>query len=1086
MPRFPKTLKILAVVMTVSVLAGLAVGYRLYQVHVVQVADKLFTKSYIMSILEEESEVLYRDSTTRLGVFFSREHRDHVEYRRIPQACIDAVVAAEDDDYFHHYGVDPLGIARAMIINLKAGKVVQGGSTLTQQTAKNLFYRPDRSFQSKWREFLDALRLEHSFSKEEILEFYLNQFHVSGNGRGIGIAARYFFDKDVEDLDLLECAFMAGMVKAPAHYNPWLGNTEEERSAARRRAVERTGYVLAQMLEEKSIDGSSYDSLVGQEIPFKKGTFRYERSVLLDAVESALAAPPLVQVLEEAGHDSTGAGGLRIITTFDAGAQRAAQYGLWHHLTEVGTQLEGLEIADFLLSSQQEQWDLGSMDPLEPGEFHEAVVVAPQAEGEDVLRLDLGGGRRCVVDQQGLQRVSNILYRAARKNRWVKAGKQQMEELRAALVAGSGLWVSVRDEDNGEFHCDLEVRPRLQGAEVLLKDGQVLAMVGGNDNRNLNRATQSVRQFGSTWKPMIYLAALQLGWLPTDILDNRRGVFPFEGTWYYPRPDHEPETTVTLAWAGTRSENLASIWLLYHLVDRLDQRQIASLAKMVDLAPRAGEQRADYIVRIRDKWGVIALDSRVEEGLFELARARVLEDLESSGRTDDIFELRSLHHGRGFERERRAVISRYSGKDRRRRTDALERNFLRLEELGDRCRRQAEQLWSADFVGTDVRPTDVDLLGFRDSDGVLLCSTDLNSQQVSPVEDMLRAVDESEPIWLSIPPVAPGDVLVDGILHLSTLDALRGALEQEKTLHEGLDPWSVEMLYSHRDFRRLLGMRYVAYLARQMGITQDLPPVLSLPLGASEVSLMDMASVYQTFLNGKTYRFPGQSFQDSEVSGFRKMDSVGRLPGPTAIIREIRDRDGEVIYRAVPTGEEVADPVECRLILDILRNVVLWGTGRRARNTASVNGRPWPLMGKTGTTNQFKNAAFLGFVPRLNGASLDLGNAYTLAVYVGYDDNQPMRRGTLKLSGSSGALPAWINTVELLAKTGLLGDMSEWSGAISQPEGFVRLGVQEGTGWPTGVVARDGEPSMLTWGGRGEPRRVILKGDQDQDDMPPS
>ncbi|MFO0003623.1 MAG: biosynthetic peptidoglycan transglycosylase, partial [bacterium] len=111
-------------------------------------------------------------------------------------------------------------IVRAAVQNARAGRVVAGGSTLTQQTAKNLFYRPDRSLRSKAQELVDALRLEAHFSKEDILEFYANQFHVSANGRGLGIAARYFFDKRVDELTLKECAFIAGMVKAPSRYNP--------------------------------------------------------------------------------------------------------------------------------------------------------------------------------------------------------------------------------------------------------------------------------------------------------------------------------------------------------------------------------------------------------------------------------------------------------------------------------------------------------------------------------------------------------------------------------------------------------------------------------------------------------------------------------------------------------------------------------------------------------------------------------------------------------------------------------------------------------------------------------------------------
>ncbi|MEC8422671.1 MAG: biosynthetic peptidoglycan transglycosylase, partial [Myxococcota bacterium] len=176
-------------------------------------------RAAIEEIIAQESPILYRDGETRLGVFFSREHREYVAKDRVPQAWKDAIVASEDQRFFRHRGVDPRGIARAMMQNIQAGRLVAGGSSLTQQTAKNLYYRPDRSLQSKWRELVNALRLEAHYDKDDILEFYANQFHVSANGRGIGIAARYFFDKEVEQLTTLECAFIAGMVKAPASYN---------------------------------------------------------------------------------------------------------------------------------------------------------------------------------------------------------------------------------------------------------------------------------------------------------------------------------------------------------------------------------------------------------------------------------------------------------------------------------------------------------------------------------------------------------------------------------------------------------------------------------------------------------------------------------------------------------------------------------------------------------------------------------------------------------------------------------------------------------------------------------------------------
>ena len=230
--------------------AGSCMGGWSYQAHVVEDPGPQFTRESIQAIIAQESPVYYRDGATRIGVFFDLEHRAYVPYADIPKAYVEAIVSAEDGDFFEHNGVSPKHIVRATLQNMKAGAVVAGGSTLTQQTAKNLFYRPDRSFRSKWGELVNALRLEAHFSKEEILEFYANQFHVSANGRGLGIAARYFFDKDVKELSVKECAFIAGLVKAPSRYNPFVGGTEERRQAAREAAEQRTAYVLRRMQDE--------------------------------------------------------------------------------------------------------------------------------------------------------------------------------------------------------------------------------------------------------------------------------------------------------------------------------------------------------------------------------------------------------------------------------------------------------------------------------------------------------------------------------------------------------------------------------------------------------------------------------------------------------------------------------------------------------------------------------------------------------------------------------------------------------------------------------------------------------------------
>ena len=194
--------KIIIFFFSLVVLILLAIWGVLHWLVVVNPGEEVAIEN-IRSILGKESPVFYSDGVTPLGVFFDQAHRQYVTYEQIPQDFVNALVASEDNRFFDHYGFDVVSIARAALKNYKAGRVVQGGSTLTQQTAKNLFKRSGRSYEAKLKELLYALRLEYHYSKEKIFEFYSNQFYVRGNGHGLGVAARYYFDKNVEELTLL-------------------------------------------------------------------------------------------------------------------------------------------------------------------------------------------------------------------------------------------------------------------------------------------------------------------------------------------------------------------------------------------------------------------------------------------------------------------------------------------------------------------------------------------------------------------------------------------------------------------------------------------------------------------------------------------------------------------------------------------------------------------------------------------------------------------------------------------------------------------------------------------------------------------
>jgi penicillin-binding protein 1A len=1081
-----------AVLLVLAVVGGIAafVSYRKYVVH--EPGPEL-DREHIRTIIAQESPVYYRDGTTRVGVFFESEHRLYVPFAEMPRAYVMGLVAAEDGTFWTHRGVNLKGIARAMRDNVLAGSVVSGGSTLTQQTAKNLYYRPDRSLKSKGIELLNALRLEAHFGKGEILEFYVNQFHVTSNGRGLGIASRHFFDKDPDQLNVLESAYLAGLVKGPTNYDPFYGDGSN-RERAIERAHERTRYVLGRMLAEpvENLAGPPPDGTPeskgayevrlaeaqevraeaerllkdGFTIPFKRGTFRYESSSILDEVARRLAEPPFDEILGHAGIDDARNAGLVVVTTLDADAQRDATYSLWHHLTEVGAWLEQIPVEGFLLENAQAP----RFDPDFPPKAHEfrvaRVTDKPGPEGKKTIELDLGG-HKCLVDRDGVVRASLSSYRGLRKDPYVKIPHTEVNKWLDALPLDGIVLASVREiAADGAVKCDLEVRPKLQGATTVLQQGQVRAMVGGNDNRNFNRAT-ALRQFGSTWKPLVYHAALKLGWSPDDLLDNQRAVFPFSTTFYYPSPDHTPPPAVSLSWAGVNSENVASVWLLYHLLDKLDGEQLRTLASGLRLSQEAGETLPAYQARI-EKLGLLSTKDRVDEGLFLQARQETLAGIASARHPEDEVGLRSLLYGWGFAAERNRA-SKQSSSTRAMKLRALESDWRVLNDKVSNCTFQHSTL--ADALGRRAAPdprTVSELTVKVEGSEILVACGTAPEGYVKPDAKWLAKV-----VWTDVDgtPLQMGeaeDVLVSGRVHISTLSVLSDAFSRRKTAWD-LNPtppelYSPEVLYWHQDFRTLLAMRYIASLAEGYGVQTQIKEVLSMPLGASEITLEEATSLYSGLLTGSAWEF----------AITREDGTKEELRTATALIQEIRTVDGDVLYRATPTATQVSEPVVGELTQDILWNVVQHGTGQRAKTAIVHGGRPVPVGGKTGTTNDFRNAAFVGFLPLAKPNGYAVAGGYSIGVYVGYDDNRPMESGKIKLAGSSGALPAWIGTVKGLVAANLIGEPPTLALDVNAPYPLLydpalpRVPVDE----TTGIPSLEGTASVLVRGAVAPPMAV--------------
>ena len=320
-------------------------------------AAKRIEEGAIDRVVASESPVYYDDGLTPIGVFFEQTHLRYIPYEDIPKVFIKAIIAAEDKNFFKHQGFDVKAVIRAFWTNYRAGKVKQGGSTITQQTAKNVFKREKRSYKAKFKELVQALVLEKKFTKEKILETYINQFFVTGYGKGLRIAAQYFFAKEPADLDLVEAAFIAGSVKAPNRYNPFAKKTKEEKLTAIGLARQRKDYVLDNMLKMNAITKEEYEKAKKREVPFKEGKITYRLNVVLDYIREQLESDYFKAILREQGVENIATSGISIHTSINKEIQEAALKSLRRHLPILDVKMNGYDINEIVNRSKEQVED---------------------------------------------------------------------------------------------------------------------------------------------------------------------------------------------------------------------------------------------------------------------------------------------------------------------------------------------------------------------------------------------------------------------------------------------------------------------------------------------------------------------------------------------------------------------------------------------------------------------------------------------------------------------------------------------------------------------------------------------------------
>lgn len=432
---------------------------------------------------------------------FYRERRIVVPVNRMPQKLIQAFVAAEDSAFFEHEGLDFVSIFRAALKNIRAGGIVQGGSTITQQVAKSLLLTPERKFSRKFKEAILAWRIEQNFSKREILHLYLNQIYLGHGAYGVQSAAENYFATDVENLSLAQCSMLAGLPQAPSRYSPY-----RHFDRARKRQL----YVLKRMQANGFINAAQVEQAQ------KEKLFIHPRKNNTAAGTGYFTEQVRRYLKQEFGEKQLYTAGMEIHTTINLDMQQAAQTAVRENLQEHDHR-RGLR-APVRVIPPDEWNDAFEEVPenLEEGKIYSAILSAITSEGN--LEI-LHGNHRGVIKRSSLKWAKPfkvIPYSEYNLN------KRQASDAHNELPLGSIINIKIKDAHVTPFQAEYFQYPQAQGAMLVMDPhtGQIRAMVGGYDfsTSQFNRVLQARRQPGSAIKPLIYAAALDKGYTPASII----------------------------------------------------------------------------------------------------------------------------------------------------------------------------------------------------------------------------------------------------------------------------------------------------------------------------------------------------------------------------------------------------------------------------------------------------------------------------------------------------------------------------------------------------------------------------------------
>ncbi|MCX7304998.1 MAG: penicillin-binding protein 1A [Hyphomicrobiales bacterium] len=482
---------------------------------------------------------------------FARERRLYLPIQAVPDRVKAAFLSAEDKNFYHHPGIDVMGLGRAVVNNLQTG-AKQGASTITQQVAKNFLLTKDQTYERKIKEAILSFRIEQAYSKDRILELYLNEIFFGLGAYGVAGAALTYFDKSVNELTVAEAAYLAALPKGPSNYHPFR-HTQA--------AIDRRNWVIEQMVQNGYVSREEGDKAKAEPLgvkPRRNGTYLFAGEYFTEEVRR--------EIIARYGENALYEGGLSVRTTLDprmqAIARKAMQNGLLKYDTlrgyrgpvnhiETGADW-GMALGEVKALDDLPEWRLAVV--LESNDAGLSIGLQPKREISGALSADRDVGTVSLEDM-------SFAMRHLVDGKRVKANSP-------ADVLKPGDVVYVEKTVGSAYQ--LRQVPAVSGGLVAMDPhtGRVLAMVGGfsYSQSEFNRATQAMRQPGSSFKPIVYAAALDNGYTPASvIMDGPITITSGNTTWTPKNYDGKPGGPSTLRTGIERSRNLMTVRLAHDM-----------------------------------------------------------------------------------------------------------------------------------------------------------------------------------------------------------------------------------------------------------------------------------------------------------------------------------------------------------------------------------------------------------------------------------------------------------------------------------------------------------------------------------------